>query len=126
MKHQLSAALVILGTLGLSAATAAEDETAADIRCVVVSMGLSQSDDAALKTAGLLSAMYYLGRLDGHAPNLDLENGFFDEIQKMNPAELQSEAMRCGRVLRERGMVLTDIGRNLIRRGQSGDGQSPP
>jgi hypothetical protein len=113
----LSLCLVLAPFLA-SQAQAADDETTGDLRCLVTSLSLTTSDDQTAKTAGLLASLYYFGRLDGRAPNLDLENRMVGEIEKMTPDEVRSEAARCGSIMRERGQTLTAIGNHLVERGQ--------
>jgi hypothetical protein len=60
---------------------------------------------------------YYMGRLDGRAPKLDLENMLIEEIKKMTSADYAAEAERCGASLKTRGQQVTQIGKNLMERG---------
>ena len=109
---------LVLAPLLASQAQAADDETTADLRCLVTSLSLTTSDDQTARTAGLLASLYYFGRLDGRAPNLDLENRMVAEIERMTPEEIRAEAPRCGSTMKDRGQALTAIGNHLVERGQ--------
>jgi hypothetical protein len=89
----------------------------ADIRCVIVAMQISISTDAAQKAGGNMLAMYYVGRLDQY-PGKAIEDAIFKELPAMTPDFFKSEADRCGRILMEKGQVLTQIGNSITQRAQ--------
>ena len=60
-------------------------------------------------------AIYYLGRLDAQKPKVDLEALLIDQANRMTPADLKSEAVRCGSELAARGQELQDIGQRHYR-----------
>jgi hypothetical protein len=62
-------------------------------------------------------AFYYIGRLDGRAPKLDIEGLMAQEIRRMTPADYDSEAKRCGNGLAEKGREITEIGKRLAEHG---------
>jgi hypothetical protein len=101
-------------------------DTIADVRCLAVGLRISQSPDPAQKNAGLMVTLYYLGRLDGRTPTLGLEDLIAQEIEKMNDAVFRAEAMRCGNHLTVRGQQLTEIGEDLVKRGQALQQQPTP
>ena len=102
------------------------DATAADIRCLITSLSLGNSNNDTIKTAGFLASLYYLGRLDGATPNLDLEARMIAEIDKMTPEQLRSEAARCGGAMQTRASAFSDIGNHLLERGQKLFQQAQP
>lgn len=63
-------------------------------------------------------ALYYLGRLDGRDPKLDVEKLIIEQVKTMTNADYSSEAVRCGNSLTTKGQQITRIGRDLIKRGQ--------
>jgi hypothetical protein len=105
---------------GISAGSAAslDAATESDLRCAIVFMEMSSSQDVKMNTAGIIGAMYWVGRLDGRAPNLDLESRIKSEIPNMNPDVMQAERQRCGAEMQVRGKVLTEVGRDLVQQGE--------
>ena len=59
---------------------------------------------------------YYIGRLDGRMPKLDIEKLVIDETSKMTEEDYASEAKRCGDSLAQEGQKVTKIGQDLIER----------
>ena len=111
-------ALALALFVGFGAAPAPDDETAGDLRCMVVSLQLMSAQDAQTRASGFSAMMYYLGRLDGHAPGTDLEQSLADTVDAMTAEQAKAEAQRCGQTLIDRGKVLTDVGQGLIKRGE--------
>jgi hypothetical protein len=108
---------------GLLAAPAWADDTEDDVRCVVLSLEMVTSSDDAVKNAGALVAMYYLGRLDGRTPDVNLEDKIKAEIGAMTPDVVQATAARCSMTLRARGLALTQMGKDIQ---QNGEAPAPP
>jgi hypothetical protein len=106
--------LVVLSTL-CSAAFAEEAPAPADIRCLMVGMQLSTLADANQRTGGNMLAIYYLGRLEKFSPK-QLEDAISKESRSIAPADFQTEAARCGKILMEKGQVITKISEDLVRR----------
>lgn len=103
----------------MSAQSSAQDaQTIADIRCVVIGMRMGGTGNAAQQSAGGVLALYYIGRLDGRVPSLNIEDLIVQQITKMTKADYDSEGKRCGAVLKEKGQQLTQIGKDLVERGQ--------
>jgi hypothetical protein len=110
------------------AATTQSDSTDAtttrDVRCAVVflqslaAMQPSATKDDAKMNAVLAGAMYWLGRLDGRTPNLDLEHRLIAEEDSMTPEIRQAEAERCGAELAARGKMMTEIGDDMSKMGK--------
>jgi hypothetical protein len=119
---RLLLALICLLPTILGPSFAAEDpnsETIADIHCLAVGLRISQLPDASQKSAGMMATLYYIGRLDGRTPKLDLENLMVQEIPKLNDATFRAEAVRCGNGLTVRGQQITEMGEHLVKRGQA-------
>lgn len=100
--------------LALAAATPVPDANEQDLRCVaaiaLIIGSQGEKADPSL-TAGLL---YFVGRLDGRAPAIDLEAGIRRLIATPEAAQqLKPDMARCGALLSERGTVLQKIGDNL-------------
>ena len=111
---------VLAGILTLSSlqARAQDAETIGDVRCLIVGMKISGMADSTQQSAGLMLSMYYIGRLDGRVPQLDIEDLMIREISTMTTADYGSEAKRCGASLTNKGQEITRIGKDMIERGK--------
>jgi hypothetical protein len=90
----------------------------ADARCVLVGLGMMKIRDVTAQTAGVMTTYYFLGRLDALSPKPDLEALLAEASEKMTPADVQSEGVRCGSELTEKGQELKVIGQHLVERGK--------
>jgi hypothetical protein len=111
-------ALATIGLLLASPGVAQDEETAGSVRCLLVSLQSSMSQNSLIGGSGLMSMFYWLGRLDGHAPDLDLEARIMDEIAQFSAEKLQAEALRCGAILKGRGEALTKMGKDMQEKGR--------
>jgi hypothetical protein len=119
MRASYLASLVLLTMLVSPTKLLAQNaDNIADIRCVAVALRLAELPAAAQKSSGLLMAIYYLGRIDGRAPTLDIEELIFEQISKMTGADYSAEATRCGKDLIEKGQKITQLGQDLTKRGR--------
>jgi hypothetical protein len=110
----LFGALALAATLSsTSNAWAADTETTTDVRCLVVGALLASNNDANAKSAGLLAGLYYLGRLDGHDPGIDLAKAVTDEALKLKPSDVPDLAKTCGAIMMGRGKALSAAGEAL-------------
>ena len=116
VRHVMAALLcLVLASWPLAKAGAADRETLADVRCVLVAMRMVTTQAPQQRAAGMMVAMYYLGRLDGHAPGADIERLIKAEVWKSTSAELKADAVRCGQALQRKGHELQKIGAQLVR-----------
>ena len=115
--------LIALALAGASPASAAESTN--DVRCLIavsrlvdINAETKQLSQEAAQTTALLGTMYFMGKLEGRDPRLNIENAMVAEATKMTVEQLQSELIRCGGEMRSIGQKWDDIGKNLVRRGQ--------
>lgn len=112
-----------VGALSLLAPIARADspdtQTTADAQCMVVGARLSASPDPQEKGPGQMILMYYLGRIDGRSPKVDLKALLKNETQSMKEPDLKSAAARCGKEFAARGEDIVRISKSLGS-GQSG------
>jgi len=80
-----------------------------DVRCVVVGMHMSTLNTPQQRDAGTVLSIYYLGRLDGHLAQTDVEQLIEKEAGKMTPEDLRTEAVRCGKALSDKGQEIARI-----------------
>jgi hypothetical protein len=106
-------AALMMGVCVAQSAFAQDTTTEQDLRCFVIGVEMGNSaDSATARAAGFSAALYFLGRLDGRAPGLDLERALAD-LPTLSQGESRSEAQRCGQALIDRGREIEDIGRAL-------------
>lgn len=115
----------LLWISGSLPAQAQSPETVADVRCVLVGMRFAQMPNPTLRTSGFMLALYYIGRLDGREPKLDIEKLIIDQVTNMTNADYAHEAVRCGTSLTTKGQQVTRIGQDLVKRGQEMQKQAP-
>jgi hypothetical protein len=70
------------------------------------------------RTAALMLAAYYLGRLDNRAPDAEVERLIEREAEKMTEAEYRAGATRCGKALTLKGQEIQKIGADLTHKAQ--------
>lgn len=92
---------------------AQDADITADVRCVAVGLRAGELPDSRQKSTGLLMALYFIGRLDGRNPKLDLQTLVIAQLAKMSSADFDSEAVRCGNDLTTKGQQITKIGQAL-------------
>jgi hypothetical protein len=92
---------------------AQDADNVADIRCVAVGIRFAELPDSHEKSTGTLLVLYYIGRLDGRSPSLDIEKLLTEQITKMTDADYASEATRCGKWLAIKGEQITHIGEGM-------------
>jgi len=115
---------MLMAALSLAtAARAAEDENAADIRCVVVAFGMMQSTDPQVKALATGAGLYFVGRIRGRSPDLDLESAIANEAGRMAPEDYRDDLQRCGHELQAEGGRLKDLVDDLKKKGAA---QSAP
>jgi hypothetical protein len=76
---------------------------------------LQTSSDETTRAAAASRAFYYLGRLDGREPSLDLEKLITDESHHLLPSEIRAVSQQCADTLAVRGRVMTEIGRQMLK-----------
>jgi len=94
-------------------ASAADDETTGDVRCVMLGFSLSRSSDPHIQSLAQAAMIYFVGRLDGRTPDLDLEAAIVSQLKTMSAVDAQAEMQRCGAILQTRGDKLQVIGADL-------------
>ena len=70
------------------------------------------------QATGMWLTLYYIGRLDGRVPKLDIEHLIIEEARRMVDADYASEGKRCGAALSEKGRQIAEIGKHLVEGGK--------
>lgn len=99
---------------------ASDRDAVADARCVIVASRMVTMQDAQQRGAGMLLAMFYLGRLDARNGYAEMRRLILEEAKSMTAADLRSAAMRCGKALQEQGGRLSQIHGEIARQAASG------
>jgi len=84
----LAPAWVFLGSPAMA------DPTTDDLHCYIVSLQMITSPDPTQKIAGTMAHSYWLGRIDGRTPQLDLGAGVLAELPAMS-IRISSGPRRC-------------------------------
>jgi hypothetical protein len=89
------------------AAPATADDT--DVRCMVVSGALSQSEDPQVQSLGRAALFYFAGRLEGRGKGANLGAVVAQAYDEMSSADLQKQMQTCGGLLTAATQTLQDI-----------------
>jgi hypothetical protein len=98
-----------------------DEATEKDLRCMLVSMQMSNSPVELARKSAMPATMYFFGKLDGRTPKLNLEDAMIAITMKVakEPSETaRATATRCGKELMVRGAVMTVVGQHIVQRGQ--------
>lgn len=103
----------------IAAAAAATQPSPADLldlRCIAAfSMMSSLIDKQEDKDKMVVGALYYVGKLDGRSPGLDLSAqlaALFSQPDYLSK-QLRADAERCGEEMKARGAELQKIGKTM-------------
>jgi hypothetical protein len=120
MTTRIFAALtVLLACCAASPAPDSSEMTAADVRCLIISLAAQAASDSPKKEDYARSAVYFIGRLDGRSETLNLEDAVVAELRKIgrgNTDNIVTEATRCGDLLISRAEVLGKIFERFTKR----------
>lgn len=114
-------------TLAVSAALAAAAAPAAaqtgiepDLQCLAATTMISGAEDQNARQAGTFGTLYFVGKLLGADPDLDLEAQLRAAAGAMQEDELQSVLQRCLGELQSTGQRLSAIGQAMSEEAQAG------
>jgi len=95
-----------------------------DLRCAAFGLALAGMPNAPAQqqSGGTMIAIYYIGRVEGRDPSINLEDALFELSQRVSYAELENERQRCAAEFQATGQRLTTMGTNLQRRVAAADG----
>jgi hypothetical protein len=110
--------VIVFGILTIgSSARAADAQTVADAQCVVIGARLYASSDQRQRASGQILLVYFLGRIQGRSPNVDLEVLIDHEAKAMAASDLEEAMRRCGTELSTQGAEISKIGKHLSQLG---------
>ena len=120
------AAALALGAFPVAAAAApANPVVETDVRCLLVSGALAQSDDAELKNIGTLSLFYFWGRLEGRGAPGDIVQRLIDESKKLSSDDVKAQAKVCADMSKGAGQKISDIS-DALQKSLGGAPAAPP
>lgn len=76
------------------------------------------------RNAGTMIAIYYVGKIEGRSPDIDLEEELFQLTQRMTMDEIFAERQRCSAEVQTMGRSLVEMGQNLQVRERDAETQN--
>lgn len=113
MIRRVTIAAAAVAILGTGPSRAETPETAQDLRCLAVSFGMATNKDPEIAQGAILSALYYLGRVDGREPNFELEKRLSEPNAMPVGKDLEEAIKSCGAKLAARGQELVEMGARI-------------
>jgi len=108
----------LLLSAALAQAEPRVDPITFDLRCLLLSAGLRESDNAEARSSGEKAALFFFGRVDSRVPQAQLEARLVREAQALQGLDRGAALRACGTFMQERGQLLSEIGGRLEARGQ--------
>ena len=113
MLRRLTLLPLLLAATVAAAPAQASSESDQDLRCLAVGLSLIEENP----NAGLVAAMYFLGRLEGREPGVDWFDRVAQHMAKTKLEQLKADAVVCGQILIEKGEEMTRKGEELEQQG---------
>lgn len=114
MRNFLAVAAVATMLIASGGAQAQNVETEGDLRCVAI-LSIVASQKPELMSGLGFGVMYFVGRIEGREPDVEIQSSLKAEIARLAPSNYGAEAHRCGTVMQEKGELLKQIGEDLRR-----------
>lgn len=108
--------LLIAAAVGLALslpAQAQESPSDADARCLLLAIGGAGSRDPNVQQGSMLGMLYYLGRINGRTPALDLEAAVVRAMKSFRAEDAERESERCSEVMLKSGEELKRLADRL-------------
>lgn len=106
----------VVAVLACGVGQGADGRLRGDVDCIVVGLRMSQMSRAGQRAAGMLLTAYYLGRVNGDEPRVDVGSLIRTEANNMTPGEFGVNAIRCGKAFAAKGRDLQKIRMELARK----------
>jgi hypothetical protein len=115
----LAAAMAVAMFAGSAHAQSA-DPLGADTRCAMIGLGMAGIPNATpeQRQGGTIMALYYIGRMHGRSPGVNLRSAVQQQAEAMTLETMQAEGNRCGAEFRA-------VGDELRAMGSNGQSQTP-
>ena len=109
LSHVMVAALLAVA----GPASAESPETTEDLRCLVAVAAAAGASDQMTATMVAPGFMYFMGRIEGREGEFDLETALRREAATTTAGRIQADALRCGKIMVEKGQALQAIGKSM-------------
>ena len=111
----LGAAAVATSVLQSAPATAAPSSTDIShaVQCFLLGGSLVNNSDEKIKSAGLITSMFYAGQIFAIEPNIDLTAAMRREAPKITEARFPALRTECSAELQRRGAQMSAAGQAL-------------
>lgn len=115
---KLIAAACFIAALAPQAARADVANFDPDLRCAAIGFAIVGGPNATdqQRASGMLVAAYYVGKLQGRNPAINLEEELYQLSLHMTQADIATESGRCGQEFEALGRSMIEMGANLQRR----------
>jgi len=104
---------IALGVALSAPARAQESPTQADVRCLLLTLGGAGSQDPNVQQGSMLGMLYYLGRINGREPDLDLQAALVAAMQSFRAEDAERDSRRCSDAMLESGAELKGLADRL-------------
>lgn len=108
------AALMLIMAIPAAHASPGDAANAQDAQCVVIGARISASPDQQQRASGQLLTVYFLGRIEGRSPGINLEKLIELQATAMTRDDERRALQRCGKEFASQGTELVRIGRMLV------------
>ena len=78
---------------------------------------MTQDKDPKIAQAGVASAVYWMGRVNGETPNADIERIMTRLSATLTPQMIAGDATRCSNEMKVRGNEMQRAGAAIKRKG---------
>jgi hypothetical protein len=108
-------AVVAMTALALAAggASAADDPSDVDVRCLVVGGAMTGSQDPDVQSLGRATLFYFAGRLDGRGVGANLKTRVAETADKMTASDVQAQIPVCSGLFTAANQTLQDLSDTL-------------
>jgi hypothetical protein len=115
---------LLIGLMGLSLATPAvaalPAQVEGDLRCItILSAATGNVPEGEQRLQMAAAVMYFVGRVDGAAPTIDLKTEIKRILPSLLTANMPDEAKRCAAILTEKSGKLQEVGKALQEEGKA-------
>lgn len=93
-----------------------------DLRCIAILSLATATLPEAQRTQMAAAVLFFVGRIDGVAPNLDLTSEIKRIVPTLSSTNMSDEGRRCGAILIEKGTKLQEVGKALQEEGKKAQG----
>jgi hypothetical protein len=118
MIRSATCAASVLALAAAAPASAEAPETTTDLKCLAFAFNMSSDADQTKAAAGTMAVLYFLGRIDGREPALNLEKRLVQPDMELKPSEMAGLGLTCGGMLKVRGAELATMSERLKAAGK--------